>query len=65
MKFLLKTDNQILAFTQTLPSAMLRQLPRCHLQLTDPCIRLFFQARNFMEFLETIARQKADEDESF
>ena len=24
---------------------------------------MFFQARNLMEFLETIARQKADEDE--
>ena len=31
--------------------------------ITDPYIRLFFQARNLMEFLETIARQKADEDE--
>jgi len=31
--------------------------------ITDPYIRLFYQARNLMEFLETIARQKADEDE--
>ncbi len=31
--------------------------------ITDPYIRLFFQARNLMEFLETIAHQKADEDE--
>jgi len=31
--------------------------------ITDPYIRLFFQARNLMELLETIARQKADEDE--
>jgi len=31
--------------------------------ITDPYIRLFFQARNFMEFLETIARFKAEEDE--
>ena len=31
--------------------------------ITDPYIRLFFQARNLMEFLETIARHKADEDE--
>lgn len=31
--------------------------------VTDPYIRLFFQARNFMEFLETIARFKAEEDE--
>jgi ATP-dependent Lon protease len=31
--------------------------------ITDPYIRLFFQARNLMELLETIARQKADDDE--
>lgn len=31
--------------------------------ITDPYIRLFFQARNLMELLESIARQKADEDE--
>jgi ATP-dependent Lon protease len=31
--------------------------------VTDPYIRLFFQARNLMELLETIARQKADDDE--
>ncbi len=30
---------------------------------TDPYVRLFFQARNMMELLETIARQKADDDE--
>jgi ATP-dependent Lon protease len=31
--------------------------------ITDPYIRIFFQARNLMEFLETIARTKQDEDE--
>jgi ATP-dependent Lon protease len=31
--------------------------------ITDPYIRLFFQARNLMELLEAIARYKADEDE--
>jgi len=31
--------------------------------ITDPYIRIFYQARNLMEFLETIARQKADDDE--
>jgi ATP-dependent Lon protease len=31
--------------------------------ITDPYIRLFFQARNLMELLETIGKQKADEDE--
>ena len=31
--------------------------------VTDPYIRLFYQARNLMELLETIARQKADDDE--
>ena len=33
------------------------------IMVTDPYIRLFFQARNLMELLETIARQKADDDE--
>lgn len=31
--------------------------------ITDPYIRLFYQARNLMEFLETVAKSKADEDE--
>lgn len=31
--------------------------------LTDPYIRLFFQARNLMELIETIIRQKSDEEE--
>jgi ATP-dependent Lon protease len=31
--------------------------------VTDPYIRLFYQARNLMELLETIARLKGDEDE--
>ncbi|MEM7133182.1 MAG: BREX system Lon protease-like protein BrxL [Chloroflexota bacterium] len=31
--------------------------------ITDPYIRHFYQARNLMELLETIAAQKSDEDE--
>ena len=31
--------------------------------ITDPYIRLFYQARNLMEFLEMVASAKADEDE--
>jgi len=31
--------------------------------VTDPYIRLFYQLRNFMEFLETIVRYKADDFE--
>ncbi|QSV44977.1 BREX system Lon protease-like protein BrxL [Geobacter benzoatilyticus] len=31
--------------------------------ITDPYIRLFFQVRNLMEFLETVAKIKQDEDE--
>ena len=31
--------------------------------VTDPYIRFFFQIRNFMEFLETVVRHKADGDE--
>jgi len=31
--------------------------------LTDPYIRMYYQARNLMEFLETVVRQKAASDE--
>jgi ATP-dependent Lon protease len=31
--------------------------------ITDPYIRLFYQARNLMELMETIAKNKPDEDE--
>ncbi len=31
--------------------------------IVDPYIRLFYQIRNLMEFLETIAKHKAEEDE--
>jgi ATP-dependent Lon protease len=31
--------------------------------VTDPYIRLFYQARNLMEFVETVARQKEPEEE--
>jgi ATP-dependent Lon protease len=34
-----------------------------HITITDPYIRLFYQARNLMEFLETIIRHKSEEDE--
>jgi len=34
-----------------------------HIVVTDPYIRLFYQARNFMELLECIARQKAEDEE--
>jgi ATP-dependent Lon protease len=33
------------------------------IEVTDPYVRIFYQLRNFMELLETIARNKADEDE--
>jgi ATP-dependent Lon protease len=31
--------------------------------VTDPYIRLFYQVRNFMEFLETVVKQKAPDEE--
>ena len=31
--------------------------------ITDPYIRLFYQARNFMEFLETVVKHKAQDEE--
>jgi ATP-dependent Lon protease len=34
-----------------------------HITITDPCVRLFYQAKNLMELLETIIKQKAEEDE--
>ncbi|MBB1438397.1 BREX system Lon protease-like protein BrxL [Shewanella sp. SG41-4] len=34
-----------------------------HITITDPYIRLFYQARNLMELLETIVRGKSEEDE--
>ena len=34
-----------------------------HITVTDPYIRLFFQARNLMELLETVVKGKAEEDE--
>jgi len=34
-----------------------------HITITDPYIRLFFQARNLMELLETIVKVKAEGDE--
>lgn len=33
------------------------------LTITDPYIRIFYQARNLMEFLETVVRFKSAEDE--
>ncbi|EAR55874.1 hypothetical protein SKA34_16935 [Photobacterium sp. SKA34] len=34
-----------------------------HITITDPYIRIFYQAKNLMELLETIVKQKAEEDE--
>lgn len=34
-----------------------------HLIVTDPYIRIFFQIRNFMEFLETVAKYKDEKEE--
>jgi len=31
--------------------------------VTDPYIRLFYQIRNFMEFIETVVKQKSQEEE--
>lgn len=34
-----------------------------YITITDPYIRLFYQAKNLMEFLETVVKQKQEEDE--
>ena len=36
-----------------------------HITITDPYIRLYYQARNLMELLETIVNNKSEEDEVF
>lgn len=33
------------------------------MRVTDPYIRLFYQLRNFMEFLETVVKHKAPDEE--
>ena len=33
------------------------------MKVTDPYIRLFYQVRNLMEFIETVVRQKAEDEE--
>jgi ATP-dependent Lon protease len=39
-------------------------LENCHkITLTDPYLRLFYQQRNLMEFLECVAKHKPDEEE--
>ncbi|HIF9122593.1 TPA: BREX system Lon protease-like protein BrxL [Photobacterium damselae] len=34
-----------------------------HITITDPYIRLFYQVKNLMELLETVVKQKQEEDE--
>ncbi|NOQ13176.1 MAG: BREX system Lon protease-like protein BrxL [Methyloprofundus sp.] len=34
-----------------------------NMTVTDPYVRLFYQVRNFMEFLETVVKHKAEENE--
>ena len=34
-----------------------------HITITDPYIRLFYQAKNLMELLETIVKQKSEDEE--
>ncbi len=54
-------ENQRGVTYDTLFGAYLRRARR--IVVTDPYIRLFYQARNLMELLETVARYKADDDE--
>jgi len=54
-------ENQRGITYDTLFGAYLRCARR--IVVTDPYIRLFYQARNLMEFLETVAKHKADDDE--
>jgi ATP-dependent Lon protease len=54
-------ENQRGADFDTLFGPYLRGAQR--IVVTDPYIRIFFQARNLMEFIEVVARQKTDEEE--
>lgn len=61
--------NQHLTFQENQRGVTYDSLFGAHLQgarrivVADPYIRLFYQARNFMEFLETVAKRKAEEEE--
>ena len=54
-------ENQRGISFDTLFGAYLRGANK--ITITDPYIRLFYQVRNFMEFLETVVKFKPDEEE--
>lgn len=64
-----RLQNQHLTFQENQRGVTYDRLFGAYLQgaqrivVTDPYIRLFYQARNFMEFLETVAKRKAEEEE--
>ena len=54
-------ENQKGVSYNTLFGPYLRRASR--ITITDPYIRLFYQVRNLMEFLETVAKQKEQDEE--
>ena len=60
-KHLAFKENQRGVSYETLFAPYLKDVAK--VVITDPYIRLFYQVRNLMEFLETIAKHKPDEDE--
>lgn len=60
-KHLTFQENQKGISYETLLGPYLRGATR--ITITDPYLRLFYQFRNFMEFLETVVKHKAPDDE--
>jgi ATP-dependent Lon protease len=60
-KHLTFQENQKGVSFDTLLGPYLRGASR--ITITDPYIRLFYQVRNFMEFLETVVKNKAQDEE--
>jgi ATP-dependent Lon protease len=60
-KHLIFQENQKGLSFDTLLGAYLKGASR--ITVTDPYIRLFYQIRNFMEFLETVVKNKAQDEE--
>jgi ATP-dependent Lon protease len=54
-------ENQKGVSFDTLLGPYLKEATR--ITITDPYIRLFYQMRNFMEFLETVVKHKASDEE--
>lgn len=70
IKFLVEAKEQHLTFKENQTGISYDKLFGAYLKgasritLTDPFIRIFYQTRNLMEFMETVARLKEDNEET-